>query len=316
MKAKLFTHTDLDGVVSNILMCHYANHLGLSYSTEMCSYDNVDKEIMGYINGYEYNPDDLIIITDICPSIKVIEKLESLPNKKILLDHHQSAEEAIKDHDYEWLIVNEGDSGAMISYKYLNGKSEEFDKILKNYQYLVLVTDLWDSKSRVSEAYLKYKKEIYNTLALFSALGFNKFKERFLRNPSIKFTEYEQGAVDAVERIKKATCKGTYLYKFNTDCEGSNLTYGLCFVGRFRSEIAEYQFLSNLELNFLFLIDLNSSSGSLRRRDESLIDLAHLAEQFEGGGHPYASGFIYDIGNYHKIINRIVTKDFKLKREN
>ncbi len=314
-KAKLFTHTDLDGVVSNILMCHYVNLLGYSYSTELCSYDDIDKEIMGYLNSYDYDHSSLIIITDICPSIEVVDRLDSLTNDKILIDHHQTAEEVVKECSYDWLHVSEGDSGAMLCYKYLKGRFNELDNLLKHYQHLVLVTDLWDSKPRTSEAYLRYKDDIYNTLALFSALGFNNFKTRFLKDPALIFSDYERGAVDAIERIKKATCRGIYLYKFITECGGDRVVYGFCFVGRFKSEVAEYQFLTNNDLDIIFMIDMNFTNGSIRRKNESSIDLANLAEQFGGGGHPYASGFSFEIGNYSKVISRIVSKDFKLKYE-
>ncbi len=315
-KAKLFTHTDLDGAVSNILMCHYANILGYSYSTELCSYEDVDETIMGYLNSYDYDHNSLIIITDICPSLGVVEKLESLPNKKILIDHHQTAEDIVKEHDYSWLNVSEGDSGAMLCHRYLSGiSSEPLQRLLHSYRYLVLVTDLWDSKPRDSEPYIKYKDAIYNTLSLYSALGFDKFKTRFLSNPAIEFSDYERGAVDAVERIKRASCRGIRLYKFSTKCDDDTIIYGLCFANRFKSEIAEYQFLINSDMSCIFVIDLNFLGGSVRRGNSSKINLAHLAEQFGGGGHPFASGFGFSIEDNGKIIYRIASGDFVLEYE-
>ncbi len=310
-KAKLFTHTDLDGLLSNVLMCRWVMFKSMGFSTELCGYDSVDRKIAEYIDSREYRDTDLLIITDICPSVGILETLNSLPNPKILIDHHQTAEEAIEGRGYTWALVMETESATALTYRYLRGKDPDFDKILDSYKNPVFLTDLWDAKPR-DELYKKYEKSIEILLAMFDSYGFNDMKSRFLERETIELTAYERGRIDSSLNIKDRVCKGTKLYKFLKD----DVVYGMSFITRYRSQIADYLFKSNIDMVFMFLVDLNSKTVSLRRNPENTlsesIDLSFIAGQYKGGGHPYASGFQFEMGGYGFIIDSIIEGKFEI----
>lgn len=327
MKVKLFTHTDLDGVVSNLIACTYFIWKGCSISTERCGYDNIDKNILGYINSWEYDPDAVIFISDISPSYEVFCILDNLPNPKILIDHHQTAMDKIdvvETKSFPWAYIQEGDSASLLVMKYLlqqvkSDTSEKGVKMLESlraYYDLVYLTDLWDCRSRESEEYIANLDKITRLNGLFSALGWFKFKDRFIANPSIETTEVEDAMVDMLLRIKKNVMRYTRVYCLKYNKEDKNALYGLGFANDYTSDVAEYIFSQYTELLFVVLINMNGCTGSLRRNSKHELcestDLQELAKQFDegGGGHPFAAGFSFNIDNYHTIINRVVTTDF------
>lgn len=323
MKVQLFTHTDLDGAVSNLLFCRYYIMNGYSISTELCTYGNVDSKIASYLNSYKYNASDVIVITDISPSKEIADKLDSFPNKKILIDHHQTALENLGDENgslnYSWMLIREGDSAAKLVLKYLLKLTEQDEKqnsVMKQYINLVVLADLWDSKPRNSEEYISNLSDISDINALFSVLGYNNFKARFIINPSIELSEVENAQIAVLVKIKEDACKYTRIISLSSTWEEKKVLYGVGFVtGKFKSDIAEWQFNVNNDLLFVILLDLNIFSGSIRRNGnhplhESL-DLSVLADKIAGGGgHPFAAGFNFELDNYADILDTVLKGSF------
>ena len=324
MEAKLFTHTDLDGAVSNLIALKYFIGKRYKVSTDLCTYGNVDKNIMGYFNSFEYNPEAVIVVTDISFSKEVAEHLDKAPNKVIMIDHHKSAEELFMDEDgrpiYDWMTIFEGDSASFLTYKYFMGiskKDSEMRTILYNYKVLVYITDLWDTKSRQSEEFIKYDKEIRNMLNLFKGIGFNAFKDRFFQNPSIKLMEKEEGVVETVERLKRNSMKKFQLYVLPVTFRGETHVFGFGFASDYISEVAEYIFDMNDKCLFSVTLDMNYCSGSFRRNQKhplgEEVDVEELAKQFGGGGHPFAAGFEFEIKDYDRVIKKIINSEFNYK---
>lgn len=325
MRFKGFSHTDLDGVVSSIIATKYYMLKGYSVTTEHCNYDNINNKIIEYLNSYEYNPNTIIFITDISCSYDVALKLDNLSNKVILIDHHQTALEDLSKKeegktDFKWSYIKEGDSASLLTYKYflklceLNNDIDTYNKI-KEYEKLVYLTDLWDTKSRLSDEYIKNRDKINRLNTLFNALGISSFKARFLLNPSIEFTIEEDIKVDTLLKIKDNVCKYTKVYVLPYNKNGYKFLYGLAFSNLYKSDIAEYHFNLNKDLAIMFILDFNSCSCSLRRNGLhplcEEIDLSKIAEQFDGGGHPFAAGFSFEIKDYDKVMKRIIKADFE-----
>lgn len=320
--AKMFSHSDLDGVVSNLLMCRYFIDRGYSVSTERCGYDNIDDKILDYINSREYRKESVIIITDISCSYSTAAILDALPNTKILIDHHQSALDNMcvkqKDKpDFKWMYISEDDSATMHVYKFLlkNCAWEDINRI-KAYDELVFVTNQWDSKPRDSVDYIRHEGTIMDTLNFFSALGFDKFKARFLINPSIELNEVEACQLDTTERLKNNIVKYINVQKLEYKAEDVTITYGLCFTNTYKSETAEHLTKVNPELAFVFIMDLNTCTGSLRRNGNHLlvdkISCINIAKSFspEGGGHAFAAGFSFKFEDYNTVITKVMRGDF------
>lgn len=329
MKVKCFTHSDLDGVVSNLLFCKYYTLIGYGHSTENCNTgDDVDKKIKAYLNNaYEYTPEDIIVITDVCMSYDVACILDNLPNRKILIDHHDTSKDMLsrknkesKETDFNWAFIQEGDSATMLVYKYLHKltkESIEINNILKEYRTLTLVTDLWDTKPRDSIDFLNWLSPIENTLSFMNCIGFANFKARFMSNPSIELSDVEMAKVETVKKIKDNVMKYTNVFVRPYTYKDTKICYGVCFGGLYRSEIAEYVFQNNSDLTFLIVIDMNNTKVSFRRARHALsenMNLIQIAKQFDekGGGHPFACGFNFKLEEYNKIIDALMYGDFIL----
>jgi oligoribonuclease NrnB/cAMP/cGMP phosphodiesterase (DHH superfamily) len=327
LRIKCFTHSDLDGVVSNLLICKYYSTLGYNHSTENCSTgDNVDRKIKEYINSKEYSESDLIIITDVSMSYEVACILDVLPNKKILIDHHASAQKDLGRNnpkgDFPWAYVREGDSATMLVYKYLNNitkTNKELNDMIREYRPLVVVTDLWDTKSRISEDFVLWLPQIENILGLMNCVGFSNFKARFLLNAPITLTELEMAKVETVTKIKLGVMKYTNIFIKTKEYKEYAVCYGVCFASLYRSEVAEYAFQNNADLAFIAMIDMNGSRVSFRRNVrhplEKDMDLTKVVKQFnsDGGGHPFACAFGYKMDDYSIVINRLLTGEFILE---
>jgi len=327
-KIKCFTHGDLDGVVSNLLFCRFYNSIGFGHSTETgATGEDIDKKILAYINNSrEYSKDDVIIVTDVCMSYNVAAILNNLPNTKIHIDHHDTSRKMLSlinpdDVDFSWSYIREGDSATMLAYKYLEKMAESEPvllSIIKEYRTLVVITDLWDTKSRDCEDYINWRDKIENTNALMSALGWAGTKARFMLNPSIELDEIEHTKIETIKKIKDNVMRYTNVYVRPIVFKEQKHVYGVCFVGLYRSEVAEYIASNNSELLFVAMINMNDLKVSLRRAKHSLseeIDLIQIATQFDkfGGGHPFACGFGFTLENYTNIIDSMMNAKFTLE---
>jgi oligoribonuclease NrnB/cAMP/cGMP phosphodiesterase (DHH superfamily) len=320
-----FSHSDLDGVVSNLLFCKYYNLLGYSHSTERgSSGDDIDSKILEYINSKKYSEDDIIIITDVCMSYAVATILDNLPNKKIHLDHHETSLKNLcrKDpnkNDFDWSYIKEGDSATMMVYRYIDNVSKDNNDVnivMRQYRPLVVVTDLWDTKPRDSEEFVRLRVNIEEILTLMNSLGFNDFKARFMINPSIELGEVEYTRVVAVNRVKMNVLRYTNVNIRPIRYRDKSCCYGVCFSNMYRSEIADYAFKNNSELMFMVIVDMNSGRLSFRRSNNNELDLTVIAKQFDsnGGGHPFACGAKFSIDNYKYILDKLFSGDFELER--
>jgi oligoribonuclease NrnB/cAMP/cGMP phosphodiesterase (DHH superfamily) len=325
MKVKCFTHTDLDGVVSNVLFCVYYNMLGYGHSTEMGQTGaNVDGKIREYLNSREYDPTDTIIITDICPTYDMACILDNLPNPKILIDHHDTSREMLSRNkktaiDFSWGYIAEGDSATMLCYRYIEkhlkanpAHSEWYSKVFLAYRPLVAITDLWDTKPRNSEGFVTHKNLIETILNLYGTLGFTGSKARFYTNPNIELTDVEQAKVDVVAKLKQDVLKFTNVFIVPTKYKDTNCVYGVSFSSLYRSELADYMFQTNSELIFAVIINMNTCKVSFRRSLHPLaqdLDLTRIAKHFDltGGGHPFACGCGFSLENYKDVIDSLLS---------
>ncbi len=324
-KVIIFHHTDLDGIVSNTVAYKYYHGLGYTITSQSCGYHDIDEKVEEYLDSYRYDVETTIFICDISVSRRVAERLDSVPNSKVLLDHHQSALENLssdgKNLDFDWMCVREGDSASLLVYNWVIGKCENNEELeglkinLLRYHELVYLTDLWDSKGRTSQQYLDSQEKIDKLNCLLKDLGLCDFRARFIMNPVVEFSDVEEAVIRTLTKIRDKHTKGVRVYRFQFKRENEvPVYYGLAFSEKYPSETAEYVFSRDKELLFIFIINMNRLSVSLRRNGfhklEDSVDLSKVAGQFGGGGHPYAAGFPFTMKNYYGVISSIARSEF------
>lgn len=276
MRRILFTHIDLDGSGSEII-------IKLIYP-----------DIETYRVDYNFDSDmtyrkimaeaDSIIFTDISISRDTAESLEATRaygKELLLLDHHESAKTNLEDLNYPWIHINMEYSGALLAFLwYKDQLIENLDIVsYNNYGYLAQLVsdyDLWHHQ------YPESKKLQF----LWSKIGTEQFVARFLQNSSMILSDEEESFVkesmDALEESYQIAIA-------NMDPEEDS--YGnkwllIKNIGVMYSLVTDRILKENPDVAYCCIM---SRKGSLSFRSR-YYDVKQIAEALGGGGHLLAAG--------------------------
>lgn len=276
MRRILFTHIDLDGSGSEIIV-------KLIYP-----------DIETYRVDYNFDSDmtyrkimaeaDSIIFTDISISRDTAESLEATRaygKELLLLDHHESAKTNLEDLNYPWIHINMEYSGALLAFLwYKDQLIENLDIVsYNNYGYLAQLVsdyDLWHHQ------YPESKKLQF----LWSKIGTEQFVARFLQNSSMVLSDEEESFVkesmDALEESYQIAIS-------NMDPEEDS--YGnkwllIKNIGVMYSLVADRILKENPDVSYCCIM---SRKGSLSFRSQ-YYDVEQIAKALGGGGHRLAAG--------------------------
>lgn len=276
MNTVMFTHNDLDGIGCGIL--HIAAG-GRREDTYFCSYQNVDEVISETIKTIQIECTELprIIIADLGIQPETAEIIDKYEGEKILLDHHKTNFWLMDK--YEWANIELGNSGTWQVFSKLDNVPFEY------YEFAVHVDDydLWTHNLPDS---IRLNR-------LLTILGADRFIERFLENPDVKFTETERLLLELEEeKIER------YVEKVSKSLEVYTLAFekrlGVGFADRYVSEVA-HELLDRHSLDAIALIDIHQKKISFRSQPD--FDVGIIAKELGGGGHKNASGVNLHYGN-------------------
>ncbi|OME55512.1 hypothetical protein BSK59_13630 [Paenibacillus odorifer] len=294
-KIKLFTHTDLDGIGCAII----AKLSFAEVDVEYCNYNEIDQKVNDFTASMQFTGYDKVFITDISVSKHVAELIDySLSEKKEyfnryqLIDHHATAKWL---NDYHWASVDDTElssypgeefmksSGTSLFYNYL------WEHEIANMSYVlefiekVRRYDTWDWQNKYNDIHSKQLND------LLYIIGRDKFVQRFVDNPSIKFSEGEKLLLE-VEQMKidkYIETKSKQMFTHDFGIEGHEV--GIVYAEQYQSQLGNYLALNNKDLDYIIMIDVGNETVSYRGIHD-YIDLGKIAKQFGGGGHPKAAG--------------------------
>lgn len=260
------THNDLDGAGCSVLMKKFLE----PDFTVYLNYDEIDNFIIN--NSHKYQK---IIITDLSPSLEVAKFLAESVDV-LFIDHHITSEHLVEYFDsfhdttksgtlltFEWLLENNFECG---SYR-------NFAEVVNDY-------DMW---------HLRLDDSLKLNM-LFSLFGIERFVERFLKNPYVKFDSGEALILDIEEEAKnKYLSNGLKNINLFTDKQGR--IFAVIFAEKYNSELGHY-IVNNSEASYVVIINAQKKKISLRSKAE--IDVSEIAVQNGGGGHKNAAGFSTD----------------------
>ena len=270
MKKLLFTHIDMDGYGSRIMIQRIypdivVKHVDYGFDTL--------PENRKLMSEYDY-----IIFTDISISRDTAELLE-LTRKHgkqlLLLDHHQSAYDSLHDLNYEWIHIDQSKSGALLAYEWANSMNpsrmrgyEDLAKYISDY-------DLW--KHSYSESKM---------LQFLWSRDSEYFSKRFLDNPVVEFSDSEMSTInESLENLNNSYNEAINSLSTHQDNEG--LTFGLIkSIGLLASLVADRIMKEHPEFDYVVIIN---KKGSLSFRSLHY-EVRKIAEALGGGGHFLASG--------------------------
>ena len=298
---KLFTHTDLDGV-----SCEILGKIAFEEDINVvrCNYGDIDAKVEEFINGAEEY--DKLFITDISVNKEIADKLLSVSDKVILLDHHKTA---LWLNEYPFALVQVEDEsvgkmcGAYLFYEYLKKNHKEFDDTpaLKLFIDYVRMYDTWEWKEKYDNIipkrlndlmYIDGPNEFIDKMVY--RLGNNLF---ILDDTDLMKLQIEQTYINSYIAQKNETL-------MINDSLFPEYTVGITFADKYISELGNKLCELHPELDFVVLINMSTLTVSYRTVKDDL-DLSDIAKGFGGGGHPKASGSRFDVSIVNDMLNNI-----------
>lgn len=279
----ILVHDDLDGAAAGavaVLMTDPPKEV------THCSYDTVDWYADELV--YKSQPADLIVIADICPSDKSMARLNAIPTKKILVDHHESRRDTVAA--YEWASYSDPDCGALGLYKELSrqgyelfGASEEDRKCFEHFLSAVNAYDTWllDDPDR-------RRGEWLNRLCGF--FGVEHFRRAIEQThgsiEGIRFSPLDLDDILCASN-RKYVKKQLDRVRLKRDGEGNRV--GVVIAEQCRSELAHAIIDASSDLDYVVVIDHYRDALSLR---SDSVDVGAIASRWGGGGHKNAAGIV------------------------
>jgi len=206
---------------------------------------------------------------------KDIMDMVAADHNLVVLDHHKTAEAALKGAQYALFDMNK--SGAMLAYEYFRpelprGQGLEFIEYIQD-------RDLWKwekVQSREFSAGLQSYDFDFQVWSALTVVGLTRAGHDILR-----FLKQQ------VERIGKQAY----------DCHFNGVPGKIVNSPLFQSELGEHLLTVHPEIKFASIVYENAAREqvfSLRSRmigGKAELDVSEMAKQMGGGGHPAAAGF-------------------------
>jgi len=286
----LVTHANCsDGTTCALLAKEY-NHLNKGKDLKIIFAKYGNEEVI--INDIPVGSN--VLFTDFTMSLDSMNRVEELSNSLVVLDHHKTAEEVLKDKEYA--IFDMDKCGTMLTHDWLYGVNSEPSKIVK----YVCDRDLW-----------KFEYEDTNAFAA----GYRTYKVEDLLKMPTKVIHSDRFLNDCVE-------KGEHLIEAQVS-KTSNI------VGRtqdsdaviFETETGKHKMwcINNSEY-----ISETGNELAMKMRDDNLVynmsaqyfitdkeivfsfrgvedaDVGAIAKSFSGGGHRLAAGMSIPLTTFIK----------------
>lgn len=271
----------LDGFTSAVIVRNWAKE------------NNIEMEF--FAAGYDYAPPDVtgktVYIVDFSYKREVLAEMAKIAKKIIIIDHHKTAEENLKDIDLEFdnIEVNFDmtRSGAMLTWHYFNSTTVSPGLVL-----YVQDHDLWQYK-------LKNTKEII--LALYSyEMDFDVWEKIFRQDHIAKLIS--EGEVLSRQHFKNchSTIKSAKYYiviKDNIKIPVLNCSpiYS-SDIGNIMALDAPYSATYSIDKNQKVRFSLRSNKDN-----PEFMDVSIIASSFGGGGHLNSSGFYCSLEDFIKF---------------
>lgn len=270
---KIFTHRDLDGAVSEILLRSLYPEFEV-FSTP-CSYSDVDSEVVSFFRKGRDDDFDKILFSDLemsqnkCfPCIK--RAIKKHPEKVFVYDHHPTSLR-LEDLFPENVLVDTDESASTLIYN-VEDVDEKYYKLSK----LARDHDLWERNYQSSQ-YLSY---------LYYFYWHHEFVNRF-SDGNLRMTENERTFLkkhhNKLENIREKENPDVFLD-------------GFIHLTRVPSQFRNWIMADVLEENEnVVAINIEPSGrGVSFRTCRDDLDIGQFLERHGGGGHPKAGGIKYD----------------------
>jgi len=258
------THNDLDGVGCAILVRRCYDYVETFY----LNYDDVDNFIQNNYTNY-----DQLIISDISPSEETLKYIEN-HIEVVFIDHHKTSV-----HLGEYVNTAYIDTKVCATYLTMKWLEDCGFNLNEYHDFVDCVNDfdMWHLK----------RPDSLKMNMLFTILGIDRFKDRFLNNSSTRFSENEllllELESESLDKYLKNAEKNVKTFFDKDKCK-----IGAIFAEKYNSELGNH-LIKSLDFDYVFII--NPQRGKISIRSKPEIDISGIAVKNGGGGHRNAAGF-------------------------
>lgn len=289
-KVRLFTHNDLDGYASYVILrCYFPKE---DIFVEYCTHENIDFRIQHYMDTIREKV-DYVFITDIAmKDSKIADKVETcnlLFNDVTvkLLDHH---EDALYLNDYSFAdveIERDGEliCGSMLFYKYLIDELHyPRNEILEQWLKWVNDYDTWLWEDKYHYELPKHWNELF---FFYERNNFVELVLRKIKNKDLNFSKTEKMWLDLEHSKQKSYAKSRVKTAIQKEILGYKcvITFGEQYINELATAL--YEAFPDSEIQII----ITGRNISYRSRNKELgIDLNEFCSHFGGGGHKQAAG--------------------------
>lgn len=288
--------SDLDGVGSRVVVEYYLN--------DICdiTYLNTAKRDMSEFNMPLAMQSEIIIFTDITPTLELYELLEKEGKEIFIFDHHQSGRDILGERNNYYFNIEK--CGCKILYDVLS-KEIRKNRVLDRFVYLVNTYDLWkqnskdwqEAKGLHNSMYgsVNWKlKDIQTDTEKFEIFIINQLKKCFF-DTTFHFIENE---LNAIERAKKkeitAYNEAKRSLRIRKDGEGNNYGWFSCTS---KLSFTANRLLSEYGDKLDYVVGYSTwdkKNRSISLRSNGSFDVTRIAEKHFGGGHFNSAGIEFE----------------------
>lgn len=255
-----FTHIDLDGAVSAIVL----KQVYPAINVQMINYNQKEQEALDYARN-NVNNYDCIIFTDFCPNKTTkVKDFQDLGKPVLVLDHHTTAKECLNIQ--ENIFIDESRSGAKLTY--------DFYKKSFNLGHLEKIVDITDDYDRwVLKNKLSFPlNAVYWNLGFYTFIKKYQFGLKFDKNDEAFLASYAESLQDEYDML-----------------EIQNLKHGMLISEVEHLAEISYYIRNDYKPKYLIMVWPTKLKISIRS-DEIPLSLIS-AKVGEGGGHDRAMGY-------------------------
>ncbi len=304
MPVKIFSHqADPDGIGCIILSKICFDEVDYTLCKNIT---DLDIKLDSFINSKEYLNYEKIFITDLCPSVNLLDKIVSneIIDKVVIIDHHVFNLEKIQDKDYAFINIDLKECAMSLFYEYLRKTGNLIlpNKVLKEFVLLTKLHDTWEWKTTNN-------LDAYHLETLFHKLGAIGYLNHFLDKLNMvaihfKYSEEEKKLIN--EQLKDEEDYLNNLTKRLIYKKIANIKYGIVYgLYNYRNILSEKLRESN-NCDILIYIAVDNETISFRSISGKISAL-EVALEYHGGGHEQSASCNLNPENEHKIIKKYLS---------
>ena len=290
--------SDLDGICSRLVAESYIEPISKNFFIT-----NTAQRDMSEFEEDKADKAEIIIFTDITPTVELYEDLIKRGKEVYIFDHHLSGYELLKDIVDKNYYYTDEKCGCKILFESLTENTRP-NRVLYQIVELCNCYDLFHTKSTMWQDAKSFNNILYGYVNWSQSLCDTERNLTFLTNMKYKmehhkhfsFSDYERRLIQNAERKEKSNYKKAKdSLQERVDGEGNTYLYAELVS---KLSIVANRFLDEYGRRIKYVaIHSTYKENAKEEKKVSLrsgknFDVSKIAEKYGGGGHSQASGLL------------------------